>query len=465
MNTTAEHIQQTYERLHSSFLSHKTISLQWRRQQLEQIALMLREHELEFATALADDLGKSATEAWVTEIGFLLSDITHNIKNLNKWAKPRRVKSPLAMQPARSKLTPEPLGVVLIMGAWNYPLQLTLAPAIAAIAAGNCVYMKPSEVSPATAAIMAKLLPQYVDNDCIQIIEGDASLANELLTLPFNHIFYTGGGHVGKIVMRAAAEHLTPVSLELGGKSPVIVSRHTNIKATARRIVWGKFINAGQTCIAPDYVLVEEEVHEQLVQALKDTIRHFYAAEPESSNDYSRIVAARHIDRLAKLIEPEDIPGATIHGGDYDRESRYFAPTLVDNCPPDSKLMDEEIFGPILPIIVAPDLPSAFAFVRSRPQPLACYIFSQDTLEQQQAEQFIQCGSLCINDTMVFMLNPALPFGGVGPSGMGRYHGQWGFDTFSHLKPVVTRSFKFDLDVRYPPYSNLKAKLLKILLG
>ncbi|MCO4321948.1 aldehyde dehydrogenase family protein [Aliidiomarina quisquiliarum] len=465
MNTPATQVQQTHERLFLSFLSHKTMPLQWRRHQLEQLALMLREHEGKFAAALADDLGKSATEAWVTEIGFLLNDIHHNIKNLTKWAKPRRVRSPLAMQPARSKLTPSPLGVVLVMGAWNYPLQLTLGPAIAAIAAGNCVYLKPSEVSPATAAVLAKLLPQYVDNDCIQLIEGDASVASELLALPFNHIFYTGGGKVGKIVMRAAAEHLTPVSLELGGKSPVIVSRYTDLKATARRIVWGKFINAGQTCIAPDYILVEEQVHEPLVAALQEAIRQFYGDDPENSNDYGRIVATRHVERLAQLIEPESLTGATIYGGDYDRETRYFAPTIVSHCPPDSKLMTEEIFGPILPIVVAPDLPSAFAFVRSRPHPLACYLFSQDITEQQQAEQFIQCGSLCINDTIVFMLNPALPFGGVGPSGMGRYHGKWGFDTFSHLKPVVTRSFKLDLDVRYPPFTNFKTKLLKKLLG
>lgn len=465
MNTPATQIQQTHERLYLSFLSHKTMPLQWRRHQLEQLALMLRNHEIEFAAALADDLGKSATEAWVTEIGFLLNDIHHNIKKLAKWAKPRRVRSPLAMQPARSKLAPSPLGVVLVMGAWNYPLQLTLGPAIAAIAAGNCVFLKPSEVSPATAAVLAKLLPQYVDNDCIQLIEGDASVASELLSQPFNHIFYTGGGQVGKIVMRAAAEHLTPISLELGGKSPVIVSRYTDLKATARRIVWGKFINAGQTCIAPDYVLVEEQVHEPLVAALQEAIQQFYGDDPESSNDYGRIVATRHVERLAQLISPEALPGATIYGGDYDSATRYFAPTIVDQCPPDSKLMNEEIFGPILPIVVAPDLPSAFAFVRSRPHPLACYLFSQDITEQQQAEQFIQCGSLCINDTIVFMLNPALPFGGVGPSGMGRYHGKWGFDTFSHLKPVVTRSFKFDFDVRYPPFTNFKTKLLKKLLG
>lgn len=465
MNTTATHIQQTHERLYNSFLSHKTMPLQWRQHQLEQLELMLRTHEADFAAALADDLGKSATEAWVTEIGFLLNDINHNIKNLRKWSKPRRTNSPLAMQPARSKLLPCPLGVVLVMGAWNYPLQLTLGPAIAAIAAGNCVMLKPSEVAPSTSAVMAQLLPQYVDNDCIQLVEGDVSVASELLNQPFNHIFYTGGGQVGKIVMRAAAEHLTPVSLELGGKSPVIVSRHTDIKATARRIIWGKFINAGQTCIAPDYVLVEEPVHAALLTALQDALRQFYGDNPENSNDYGRIVAERHIERLAQLIEPDSLPGATLYGGDYDRATRYFAPTIVDRCPIDSKLMSEEIFGPILPIIVAPDLPSAFAFVRSRPHPLACYLFSQDVTEQQQAEQFIQCGSLCINDTIVFMLNAELPFGGVGPSGMGRYHGKWGFDTFSHLKPVVTRSFKFDLDVRYPPFNSFKSKILKKLLG
>src|SRR5690554_4134957 len=334
MNTLAASIHTHFERLHETFLSHKTYDLLWRKRQLEQLASMLRTHKEEFTEALASDLGKPATEAWVTEIGFLLSDINYQLKHLFKWTKPRRVSSPLAMQPARSRLVPEPLGVVLVLGAWNYPLQLSLAPVIAALTAGNCVVLKPSEVSPATAAVLAKRILEYLDASCVQVIEGDSAVANELLTLPFNHIFYTGGGQVGKIVMRAAAEHLTPVSLELGGKSPVIVSRHTDIKATARRIVWGKFINAGQTCIAPDYVLVEEQVHDALLSALQEAIHQFYGNDPESSNDYGRIVATRHMERLAQLLEPDSLPGATIYGGDYDRATGYFAPTIVDRCPP-----------------------------------------------------------------------------------------------------------------------------------
>lgn len=465
MKTSAAPIQAHFERLHNTFLSHKTYDLHWRRRQLEQLAVMLRTHKAEFTQALADDLGKPATEAWVTEIGFLLSDIRYQLKHLFKWTKPRRVSSPLAMQPARSRLVPEPLGVVCVMGAWNYPLQLSLAPVIAALTAGNCVILKPSEVSPATAAVLAKRVPEYLDASCVQVVEGDASVANELLSLPFNHVFYTGGGQVGKIVMRAAAEHLTPVTLELGGKSPVVVSKHTNMKVTAQRIVWGKFINAGQTCIAPDYVLVENDVHEELVAALKEAIHSFYGSDPSISDDYGRIVAKRHVERLAKLIEPERLAGATLVGGEYDVETNYFAPTIVDNCSPNSPLMQEEIFGPILPVIAVPDVPAAYAFIRSNARPLACYVFSQDKAELRQAEHFIQCGTLCMNDTISFMLNPKIPFGGVGGSGMGRYHGQWGFETFSHLKPVVTRSFSFELDVRYPPFTSFKTKLLKMLLG
>lgn len=462
---TAVDIEELVTQLKHSFASQRSRPLSWRIAQLQGIERMLNAHSAEFSAALADDLGKSETEAWSTEIGFLLKDIKYTLKHLKSWAKPRHVGSPLAMQPARSKLTPEPLGVVLVFGAWNYPLQLTLSPVIAAIAAGNCVCLKPSEVSPATSAAMARWLPDYIDNDCIKVVEGDATVAGQLLSQHFQHIFYTGGGLVGKKVMRAAAANLTPVTLELGGKSPVIVSRHADIQATARRIVWGKFLNAGQTCIAPDYVLVESVVHQPLVDALRAAVTQFYGDDPEQSDDYGRIVAERHLDRLLKLTEDPKLKGASVFGGDINRSTRYFAPTLIDNCPIDAKAMDDEIFGPILPILPVDNLPEAYAFIQNRPHPLACYVFSQDKSEQAHAEAVIQCGSLCFNDTMVFMLNPELPFGGVGASGMGRYHGRWGFDQLSHLKPVVHRSFWFDIDVRYPPYTKTKQKLLKKLLG
>lgn len=458
-------IQQGFERLHTHFLKQKSTPLSWRIQQLKQLARMLRQHQDSFSQALASDLGKSATEAWVTEIGFLLKDIAYTLKHLRTWAKPQRTSNPLVIQPVRSFIQPEPRGVVLIIGAWNYPLQLLLSPAIAAIAAGNCMYLKPSEVAPATSALLNQLLPQYVDQDCIQCLEGDANTVTTLLALPFDHIFYTGGSAVAKIVMRAAAEQLTPVTLELGGKSPAIISRHSNIAATARRIIWGKFTNAGQTCIAPDYLLVDKHIHTELVQELRHAVTEFYGDNPQQSKDYGRLVAERHVTRLAQLLAPEQLGQAKVYGGEYDLSSRYFAPTLVDGCLPDHALMQEEIFGPILPIIPVPNLTSAFAFVRSRSHPLACYLFSQDRVEQQQAERFIQCGSLCINDTLVFMLNPKLPFGGVRASGMGRYHGRWGFDTFSHLKPVMKRSFWFDTRLRYPPYSAKKSKLLKKLFS
>ncbi|WP_113908131.1 aldehyde dehydrogenase family protein [Aliidiomarina celeris] len=461
---TAIAIEEIVTQLHHSFSAQRSRPLNWRIAQLRNMERMLTEHSSVFSAALAEDLGKSETEAWTTEIGFLLNDIKHTLKHIRKWVKPRNVSSPLAMQPATSRLTPEPLGVVLVFGAWNYPLQLTLSPVIAAIAAGNCVCVKPSEVSPAVSAAIAQYLPQYLDTDCVQVVEGDAQVAGQLLSQRFSHIFYTGGGQVGKKVMRAAADHLTPVTLELGGKSPVVVSRHADIAATARRIVWGKFLNAGQTCIAPDYVLVEASVHTQLVTELKAALTQFYGDDPEQSDDYGRIVAERHIDRLAGLLNDPELQHAQVHGGEVNRASRYFAPTVIDHCPAHAKVMDDEIFGPILPIIEVENLPEAYAFIQSRAHPLACYVFTKDKSEQVHAEHIIQCGSLCFNDTMVFMLNPALPFGGVGASGMGRYHGQWGFDQLSHLKPVVHRSFMFDIDVRYPPYTKAKQKMLKKLL-
>lgn len=437
-----------------------TRPIDWRLHQLEQLSTMLNEHQQAFADALYQDLGKSRAEAWTTEIGFTLNDITLTRKHLRRWLKPRKVSSPIATQPAASKLVLEPLGVVLVFGAWNYPLQLSLSPVVAALAAGNCVVLKPSEVSPATSSLLAKLLPQYVDTSAVLVVEGDADIASELLKYPFAHIFYTGGGDVGKVVMRAAAEHLTPVTLELGGKSPVIVTQNCDIKAAARRIAWGKWINAGQTCIAPDYVLVEASVRDELVQQLTAAIAEFYSDAPQRSKDFGRIVNDRHFSRLLKLLEQQTV----VNQVDHDRRARYMAPMLIDAPALDSLIMTEEIFGPLLPICPVPNLAAAIQVIRSRPKPLACYAFTQNRNEQRLIEEQISCGSLCFNDTLVFMLNPELPFGGVGSSGMGRYHGRFGLRTFSHEKPVVTRSFHFDVALRYPPYTKQKLKWLKKLL-
>ncbi|RTE87743.1 MULTISPECIES: aldehyde dehydrogenase family protein [Gammaproteobacteria] len=465
MTINEQDMQEHFVKLQSTFLSQRTLSRDWRIRQLEQIEKLLNNHVEEWKQVLFEDLGKQATEAWSTEIGYLLKDIRHTKRHLKKWMKPKRVSSPIAIAPARSKLLPTPKGTVAVFGAWNYPLQLTLSPVVAAIAAGNTVCIKPSEVSPATSQLIVKLCNRYLDSEAIWAVEGDAAIAAQLLNLPFDHIFFTGGSQIGKKVMHAAANHLSSVTLELGGKSPVIVSKHTDLEVTARRIVWGKFMNAGQTCIAPDYILVEKSVHEALTQALKAAIKELYGENIKESRDYGRIVSERHHQRLAKLLSDPELQHAKIWGGEQDAESRYFAPAIIDQCPVDASVMQEEIFGPLLPIIPVSDFTEALAFIQARPHPLACYLFSSLQSEQNRVEKLIRCGSLCINDTMVFMLNPNLPFGGVGESGMGSYHGKYGFDTFSHQKPVVTRKFILDIDVRYPPYTEWKQKILKKLLG
>lgn len=443
--------------LRATFARGDTRDLAWRLTQLEGIRRFLNENHAALAKALKDDLGKSSAEAWTTEIGFTLKDVEQTKKHLKSWLKPRTVSTPVIAKPGKSKLVLEPLGCVLIFGAWNYPLQLSLSPVVAALAAGNCVLLKPSEVSPATSQLLANKLPEYVDQGALQVLEGDADLATQLLQHPFDHIFYTGGGEVGKVVMRAAAEHLTPVTLELGGKSPVIVTRHCDIKTTARRIAWGKWINAGQTCIAPDYILVETAVRDELVKALEQAILEFYGEEPQRSKDYGRIVNDRHLSRLLALLEDQQV----INSQDYDRRDHFMAPMLIDNPNRSSPIMQEEIFGPLLPICPVEDLDAAIQAVLTLPKPLACYAFTKNDKEQQQIEARISCGNLCFNDTLMFMLNPELPFGGVGASGMGRYHGEFGVRTFSHEKPVMVRSFAMDVPLRYPPFSKQKLKWLK----
>ena len=448
--------ENTLKQLKSHFDSGLTRPLSWRLNQLQQLQRFLTENEKSLLQALKSDLNKHPSEARLTELQFLQSDIKQTIKALPKWSKPRKVSNPLLAWPAKSQLVPEPLGAVLILGAWNYPLQLLLAPLIAAIAAGNCAVIKPSEHATATADLLAHQLPDYLDNAAIKLVTGSVTESQQLTALPFDHIFYTGGENAAKAIMASAAENLTPVTLELGGKSPAVVLADAPIQVAARRIIWGKFLNAGQTCIAPDYVLVEDSVKEPLIAAMQHELISFYDEDPQHSSDYGRIIHQQHWQRLTQMLEGENV----VVGGDSDKSERYIAPTIVDGVKDGSALMQEEIFGPILPVITIKSAADAIEEIRRHPKPLALYVFSNNQRLLDLFTQQVSAGNVCYNDTLMFMLNDELPFGGVGRSGMGRYHGKWGFDTFSHLKPVMTRSFRFDVVLRYPPYSKLKDKIL-----
>ncbi|MDV6315799.1 aldehyde dehydrogenase family protein [Idiomarina sp. HP20-50] len=448
--------ESTLEQLKSHFDSGLTRPLSWRLNQLEQLHRFLTENETSLLDALESDLNKHPSEARLTELQFLQNDIKHTLRALPKWNKARKVSNPLLAWPAKSQLIPEPLGTVLILGAWNYPLQLLLAPLVAAIAAGNCALIKPSEHATATAEILSRQLPDYLDNAAIKIVTGSVTESKQLTALPFDHIFYTGGENAAKAIMAAAAENLTPVTLELGGKSPAVVLADAPIQVTARRIIWGKFLNAGQTCIAPDYVLVEDSVREQLINAMQQELLNFYGEDPQQSSSYSRIIHHDHWQRLTQMLQQENV----VIGGDSDSRELYIAPTIVDGVKDGSQLMKEEIFGPILPVLTIKSAADAIEKIHMHPKPLALYVFSNNQRLLDLFTQKVSAGNVCYNDTLMFMLNDELPFGGVGHSGMGRYHGKWGFDTLSHLKPVMKRSFRFDVALRYPPYSKLKDKIL-----
>ena len=449
------------EKLRDTFASGKTRELAWRQSQLQALQRLLLENENRIYAALQQDLGKCQFESRVSEFDYVLKDIRLFQKKLARWSRPRRIGTPILAQPGYSRIVPEPLGTVLIMGAWNYPLQLVLSPMVAAIGAGNCVLLKPSELAMATSNLIADLLPKYLDTHAIAVVEGGVEETTELLKQRFDHILYTGSEAVGKIVMRAASEHLTPVTLELGGKSPCIVDDETNLKVTADRLIWAKFINAGQTCIAPDYVLVTPELRPKLQAALKASLARQYGDDPAKSRDYGRIVNDRHFRRVLSYLD--DQGAALIHGGESDAEQRYIAPTLLLNPSLESSVMREEIFGPILPIIEMTSIDSMLRFIKSREKPLALYLFSSnaDVIDRVTADT--SSGSVCINDAVIFMINAEMPFGGVGNSGMGCYHGKWGFETFSHLKPIMYRRFAADAPLRYAPYTKLKQWLYNLV--
>jgi aldehyde dehydrogenase (NAD+) len=444
----------------AAFVAGVTRPAAWRRATLERVRDLIVERETQLLDALAADFGKPRFEAWTTELGFTISEINHVLAHLSAWMQPDKVATPIAFKPGSSRVVPEPVGVACVIAPWNYPVQLLLLPMVAAMSAGNAVVAKPSELAPHTAAELA-LLIEAIDDPAIAVVQGGVAESTELLAQRFDHILYTGNNRVARVVMRAAAEHLTPVTLELGGKSPAIVSRHAKIDVAARRIAWGKFINAGQTCIAPDYVLVERPVHDQLVAALGTSITDFYGADPQTSADYARIVNEPHFHRLEKLLDS----GTVAHGGGTDVDTRYIAPTVLTGVTGDDPVMGEEIFGPILPIIAVDSLDEAIGFVNDLSaggdKPLALYTFSENETENDQVLAEVSSGGGCVNGTLLHISNPNLPFGGVGESGMGAYHGKFGFDAFSHHRAVHTRTTKLDPALMYPPYTSTKQRVVR----
>lgn len=469
-STTAElagpeldaHITAELSRLRNTFRAGVTRSIAWRTGQINGIIRFAKENADALIGAIAADLGRPSIEGWTADISSSISGAEFVRSNLRKWAKPQRRRLPLATQPGSAKIMPEPLGLSLIIAPWNYPVNLVLEPLVASFAAGNVVAIKPSEVSSHTTAVIARELPKYVDERALAIFEGDAEMSTALLEQPFDHIFFTGSTDVGRIVMRAAAEHLTPVVLELGGKSPVIVAKDADIEVAANRIAWGKTFNAGQTCIAPDYVLVDESRRNELVNAIIDAWRTFFGEDMTKSPDFGRIINGDHHERLNELLDEVDgHESCEIYGGGSDANNLYLAPTIVVDPPRDSKLMTNEIFGPILPILSMHDVTESIQFVNERPKPLALYIFSESGATVDKVLGQTSSGGALVNHTLLHFVPPDLPFGGVGQSGMGRYHGREGFESFSNMKGVLSKPTKGENNLAYPPYTSVKEKLLR----
>ncbi len=431
-----------------------------RRQQLQGLAQALEQHQARLLAALAADLGKPAFEAIASELLLCQEEITYTCQHLRTWMRPQAVRPSLFQLPSRAYTQAEPLGLVLIISPWNYPLQLAIAPLIGAIAAGNCAILKPSELAPHTAQALAALIADCFPPEFVAVVAGDKAVAQALLAERFDHIFFTGSPRVGRLVMRAAAEHLTPVTLELGGKSPCLVTADVDLPVAARRIAWGKFLNAGQTCVAPDYLLVERSLQPALLEALKATLTQFYGPDPAASPDYGRLVSEAQAQRLAQMLARDR--AKVVHGGEVDINQRYIAPTILANSTWEDATMAEEIFGPLLPVLAYDDLAGAIAAINARPSPLALYLFSRNSQVQARVRQAVRAGGFLVNDTILHLSSPRLPFGGVGESGLGRYRGRASFETFSHLKSVLKRSFWLDLPLRYPPYAG-REQWLKFL--
>ena len=458
--TLTTEIPPVVARLRSTFDSGRTKPISWRRAQLRALRRMLTEERPTWEKALKDDLGKPALEAHTTEIGYVVNEIDHTLKHLASWLRPKRVGVPMSLAPAKARWVREPLGTVLIISPWNYPVNLALAPLVGAIAAGNTAVLKPSELSPATSRVLTDLLPRYLDTEAVAVVEGGVPESTALLEERFDHIFYTGNSAVARIVMAAAVKHLTPVTLELGGKSPAVVEPGVDLATTARRLAWGKFTNAGQTCVAPDYVLAIGDTAQGLQRELAAAITEMFGSDPQASPDYGRIVNERHFDRLSVLLDS----GEVIAGGRSERESLYMEPTVLGGVDPDSPVMAEEIFGPILPVITVPDLDTAIRFVKERDKPLALYGFTDSEATKRRLITETSSGGVGFGLPIAHLAVPDLPFGGVGESGMGAYHAEASIDTFSHVKPVLDKSLVLDtMRMAYAPISQFKEKVIRRL--
>jgi aldehyde dehydrogenase (NAD+) len=435
------------------FRSGATRPVEWREGQLTALRAMMTDHAEDFYAALWSDLRRNRTDADLTDVKYLTSEAEHVLAHLREWLKPVPVSTPAFLAPSEVRVRFDPLGVGLIIGTWNYPVMLSLSPLIAAISGGNAAVVKPSEVAPATSDVIARLLPEYLDRDAFSVVLGAVPETTALLEQQWDHIFFTGGTTVAKIVMTAAAKQLTPVVLELGGKSPTIVHSSANLRVAARRIVQGRWNNAGQTCTATDYVLVFKDVARQFLGHLKETVLHFYGNDPQQSPDYGRIVSTHHFDRLVGLLGS----GTIYHGGQHDRADKFIAPTVLVNVSPDSPVMQEEIFGPILPVLEVDSVQQVIDFVNARPSPLGLYLFAEDQRVTEQILNATTSGDAAVNDCTVQPLIHDLPFGGVGNSGMGKYHGEWGFRAYTNARGVLHHGTRIDPDLRYPPYSRQKA--------
>ena len=448
------------ERQRAYFLSGATRSPAVRVLMLDRLYREIKKLEPEINAALEADLGKSASESYMCETGLTLSEISYMKKHLRKFSERKRVHTPLAQFPSRSYILKEPYGCVLIMSPWNYPFMLTLEPLADAVAAGNTVVLKPSAYSPHTSAIIQKIISNVFPEEYVAVVEGGRAENADLLEQKFDYIFFTGGTQVGQLVLEKASRHFTPVTLELGGKSPCIVDESADLKVAAKRIAFGKYLNCGQTCVAPDYLLIQESVKDRFLELFYAAVQEMYGEKPLENPNYGRIVNEKHFDRLNQVLDSETI----LFGGERDRETLQIAPTVVGPVSPEGAAMGQELFGPILPVMTYKELDEAITFVLSRPRPLALYIFSRHRPNINRVQQLCSYGGGCVNDTIIHLATPEMPFGGVGMSGMGGYHGKRGFETFTHEKSTVDKANWLDLPFRYQPYSALKDKLIRMFL-
>lgn len=454
-----EDVESILQKQKKYFESQVTKNLDFRINMLKRLKGGIKEYEIEILESLKTDLGKHENEAYMSEVGFVYASINHMIKNLKKWAKPQKRPAPFYLMPSKSYIVNEPYGSVLIIGPYNYPFQLLIEPLIGAIAAGNTAVLKPSEMAPNVSKVVRKIIEDIFNQEYIACIEGGIETNISLLKSKFDYIFFTGSANVGKIVMKEAAENLIPVTLELGGKSPVIIDASANIKEAARRIIWGKTMNAGQTCVAPDYVLVDKSVKDKLIKYMIDTLKEFFGDDIEQSDSFGRIINDRHFRRIKNMIE-KDKEGI-VFGGHFNEEKKYIEPTLIEISSLEAATMQEEIFGPVLPIMTYENLDSVIKIIRNNPKPLALYLFTTDRNIERKVLNEVSSGNACINDTITHLVNPYIPFGGVGNSGIGSYHGKDSFETFSHRKGILKKPAGMGNSLLYPAFTENQLKIIK----